>query len=340
MKSTPVPHCPVRESSRFGFARRLVSTLTSSRAVLSACFFAIVLSGSASAAFWPLTGSLGVHDPSIIKDGGLWWIFSTGRGTPVKYSTDGIAWRDGVQLFASEKSWWRKYAPNMGSLDVWAPDIYRFGSRVWCYYSVSEFGKNNSAIGLMSCTSVGKGDWRDDGLVISSKAGVNSYNAIDPNLTIDASGKPWLVFGSWFDGIHIVSLDPATMKPNGSIHSIAKRSGGIEGANVVYANGFYNLFVSIDRCCAGVNSTYKIAYGRSSSVTGPYVDKNNQPMMNGACTVLDAGNVRWIGPGGQDLYNNGGAWIIAHHAYDATRNGAPTLLIHDLKWDSNKWPTY
>lgn len=339
MKPTPDSSLP-GESTHTGFLARIVARFSAQRALLGACLLASALTSPLSAAFWPLTGSLGAHDPSLIKDGNLWWVFSTGRGTPVKFSSDGLNWRDGVQLFSAEKSWWRTYAPNMGSLDVWAPDLYRFGSRVWCYYSVSEFGKNNSAIGLMSCTSVGKGDWRDDGLVLSSKAGVNAYNAIDPNLTIDASGKPWLVFGSWFDGIHIVSLDTATMKPNGPIRSIAKRSGGIEGPNVVFANGFYYLFVSIDRCCAGVNSTYKIAYGRSTSITGPYLDKNNQPMTSGGLTVLDAGNSRWKGPGGQDLYNNGGSWVIVHHAYDATRNGAPTLLIHDLKWDANKWPTY
>lgn len=303
-------------------------------------FGSVSLISTASAAFWNLTGAVGAHDPSIIKEGSTWWCFTTGTGCPVKYSGNGLAWTQGVQLFASEKSWWRTYAPNMGSNDVWAPDVHYFNGRYWVYYSVSEFGKNNSAIGLTSCSSIVKGDWRDDGLVISSKSGVNAYNAIDPNLTIDASGAPWLAFGSWFDGIHVVKLSTSTMKPTGTIYSIAKRSGGIEGANIVYANGYYYLFVSIDKCCAGVNSTYKIAYGRSTSITGPYVAKDGTAMTSGGCTVLDAGNTRWKGPGGQDVYQNGSAWVIARHSYDANNNGAPTLLINDLYWDSSKWPTY
>jgi arabinan endo-1,5-alpha-L-arabinosidase len=59
--------------------------------------------------------------------------------------------------------------------------------------------------------------------------------------------------------------------------------------------------------------------------------------MDGGGTVLDAGNDRWKGPGGQSVYNNS---VIARHTYDATDNGNPKLLISDLKWDSAGWPTY
>lgn len=51
----------------------------------------------------------------------------------------------------------------------------------------------------------------------------NNYNAIDPELVIDASGNPWLAFGSFWSGLKIVKLDKNTMKPTGSISSIAAR---------------------------------------------------------------------------------------------------------------------
>ncbi len=303
-----------------------------------ACLLAAAAT-TALAASWPLSGSLGAHDPSIIREGSSWWCFSTGAGLPVKSSTDGLNWQQGTPLFAAELPWWRTYAPNMGALDVWAPDVHVFGGRVWCYYCVSVFGQNNSAIGLTSCTSIAAGDWRDDGVVISSQSGVDAFNAIDPSLVTDAAGNPWLVYGSWFDGIHVVQLDPGTMKPTGTTYSIAQRANGIEGANIVFANGYYYLFVSIDQCCEGVNSTYKIAFGRSGNVTGPYTDQANTAMLSGGATVLTAGDTRWKGPGGQSVVQNGGAWIIAYHAYDADNNGNPTLLINDLYWDSNSWPT-
>lgn len=291
------------------------------------------------AAHWGLSGDLGAHDPAIIKEGSTWWSPATGTGLAMKYSADGMNWRYGIQIFPSELSWWRTYAPNMGNNDVWAPDIQYYNGRYYMFYSVSEFGKNNSAIGLTSCSSIAKGDWRDDGMVIYSKAGVHAYNAIDPNMVIDASGKPWLVFGSWFDGLHVVRLNSSTWKPSGTIYSIAKKSGGIEGGCMVYQNGYYYLFASIGLCCKGTSSTYKIVYGRSTSITGPFVDKNGVNMLSGGGTILDAGNSRWIGPGGQDVYKNGSSYVIARHAYDASNNGAPTLLISDLYF-TNGWPTY
>lgn len=300
----------------------------------------IALAPAATAASWNLTGALVTHDPCIIKEGSTWWVFETGNGLPVKWSANGLAWNQGTRMFNTPKSWWNTWAPNRnGALSVWAPDIHFFNGRYWCYYTVSEFGKNNSAIGLISTASIAAGNWRDDGFVIGSKSGVQSYNAIDANLSIDAAGNPWLAFGSWFSGIQIVRLDRNTMKPTGAITRIAARSGGIEGPCIVNANGFYYLFVSIDRCCDGVNSTYKIAYGRATNITGPYRDVANVAMTSGGGTVLDAGNARWRGPGGQDVHQNGTAWVIARHAYDANQNGTPKLLISDLLW-SNNWPRY
>ncbi|HEY4785578.1 MAG TPA: glycoside hydrolase family 43 protein, partial [Bacteroidales bacterium] len=289
-----------------------------------------IKSNETPAAFWNLTGNVVAHDPCIIKEGSTWWSFQTGTGVGVKYSSNGLNWTQGVQRFASELSWWRTYAPNMGSNDVWAPDCFYYNGRYWLYYSVSEFGKNNSAIGLTSCSSIAKGDWRDDGMVVSTKSGSSAANAIDPNVTQDASGNLWLSYGSWFDGIKLVKLSTSTMKPTGSTYSLAKRSNGIEGSDIVYNGGYYYLFVSIDKCCLGVNSTYKIAYGRSTSITGPYTAQDGTAMLSGGCTVFDSGNSRWIGPGGQDIYKNGSSYVIIRHAYDATDNGTPKMLINDL----------
>lgn len=281
---------------------------------------------------WPLTGSLGVHDPSIIQSGS-WYIFGTGVGIQVKRSSDGLAWSDIGRVFSSYPSWANTYVPNHES-NIWAPDIKNYNGQFYLYYSISSFGSNTSAIGLAVSSSL-TGGWSDKGMVIRSTSS-NSYNCIDPHLVIDNSGNAWLAFGSWWNGIHIVQLDKSTMKPRSgaSIINIAKRSGGIECPSIVYRNGYYYLFVSIDKCCDGANSTYKIAYGRSSSITGPYVDKNGTRMLDGGCSIFDAGNDYWRGPGGQSL---SGTSVIAHHAYRST-DGAAMLLIKNLYWDSAGWP--
>ncbi|MFT3734287.1 MAG: glycoside hydrolase family 43 protein [Rhodocyclaceae bacterium] len=295
------------------------------------------VAGGPGSGFWPLKGDIGSHDPTLTKEGSTWWEMHTGQGIQVKYSNDnGVTWTGTPQIFVSRPSWWKTYVPDHSGLDVWAPDVNTYNGRTWVYYSISTFGKNTSAIGLVSASSIAAGSWRDDGMVIRTTSS-NDYNAIDPNLTLDKDGNPWLSFGSFWSGIKVVKIDKSTMKPTGSIYSIAKRDNGIEAPVIVYRNGYYYLFASIDKCCAGTSSTYKIVYGRSTSITGPYVDKSGKSMSSGGGTVMDSGNDQWKGPGGQDIY---GTSVIIRHAYDATDNGAPKMLISDLKWDSSGWPTY
>lgn len=284
---------------------------------------------------WPLTGNTSVHDPGIIKAGGTYYIYGTGVGIEVKRSQDGLNWSTIGKVFNTYPSWANRYVPNHES-NIWAPDIQYYNGKYYLYYSVSTFGKNISAIGMATSTSLPY-NWSDQGMVITSTSS-NNYNCIDPNLVIDNSGRPWLAFGSFWSGLKIIELDPATMKPKSgaAVRSIASRpSTAIEAPYIVYRNGYYYLFASIDKCCQGANSTYKIIFGRSQNITGPYVDKSGNSLMNGGGTLFDAGNERWKGPGGQSLL---GTQAIAHHAYDASNNGAATLMIKNLYWDSNGWP--
>ncbi|KAI9488325.1 protein AbnA [Zychaea mexicana] len=291
--------------------------------------------GLVSGAAWPLTGDVGCHDPTIIQEGSRWYTFCTGQGITVLTSEDGLAWSTVPQIFLNELPWWANYVPGHPELDVWAPDVSTFNGRTYLYYSISTFGSRTSVIGLASASSIDAGSWTDEGAVISTTQAGNDYNAIDPFFVVDQDGNPWLAFGSFGSGIKITAIDPSTMKPTGDIHSIAARSGGIEAPSIIYQGGYYHLIVSIDSCCQGTSSTYKIAYARSESILGPYLNEDGVDAMNGGVTVLDAGNDRWIGPGGQDVYES----VIARHAYDAENNGAPILLISDLNW-SNGWPTY
>jgi arabinan endo-1,5-alpha-L-arabinosidase len=302
--------------------------------ILFLCLVALFVGvSSVPAATWSLSGSLGVHDPGIAKEGNTWYVFYTGQGIGRKTSSNGLAWSQMSQVFGSGLSWWKTYVPENSGNDVWAPEIGYYNGKYWLFYSISTFGKNTSCIGLASCSGNLGGSWADNGLVIRSTSS-NNYNCIDPSFVVDASNNPWLVFGSFWNGIHLTRLDPATMKPTGSLYNIAKRSGGIEAPNIIYQGGYYYLFVSIDKCCSGTSSTYKIAYGRSSSITGPYLDKNGADMLNGGGTILlqSSGNI--IGPGGQSILNNN---VLCYHYYDGNANGASRLRISDLYF-SGGWP--
>lgn len=289
---------------------------------------------------WPLSGALWAHDPGIIKAENVYYVFSTGTSSTisilVKRSYDGENWRDIGGVFNSCPSWVYRNVP-VHTPHFWAPDISYYNGKYYLYYSVSSFGSNNSAIGLATTTNIAAGNWQDQGMVINSTSGDN-YNCIDPNMVVDQSGRPWLAFGSFWGGLHIVELNPSTMKPLSGAEPIqlaTNSSTAIEAPDIVYRQGYYYLFASRDKCCNGAASTYKIIYGRASNITGPYVDKNGKCMLDGGGTLFDTGNGQWRGPGGQSLL---GTTAIAHHAYDAYNKGEATLMIKNLYWDSAGWP--
>lgn len=311
------------------------SSSSSSTTTTSSSTSSTSSSGYANPDNWELTGSLDVHDPAIIKTGSYYYIYGTGVGIRVKRSSDGLYWSNIGKVFSTYPSWANTYVPNHES-NIWAPDIQLYNGTYYLYYSISSFGSNTSAIGLATTTNLASG-WTDKGLVIRSTSSDN-YNCIDPNLVVDQSGRAWLAFGSFWSGLKLIELDTATMKPKSgaTLYSLATRSNtAIEAAFIVYRNGYYYLFASVDYCCQGVNSTYKIIYGRSSNITGTYYDKSGVSMMNGGGSLFDDGNDRWRGPGGQSLL---GTDTIAHHAYDADNNGTATLMIKNVHWDSDGWP--
>ena len=92
---------------------------------------------------------------------------------------------------------------------------------------------------------------------------------------------------------------------------------------------YYYLFVSFDLCCRGTKSNYRTMVGRSSSITGPYLDAAGVPMLHGGGTALLTGNARWIGPGGESVLQQPDGDIIVFHAYDGT-TGRPSLQIRRL----------
>ena len=167
--------------------------------------------------------------------------------------------------------------------NFWAPDISYFNGLYHLYYAVSTFGSQVSAIGLATNPTLDPSDpsyqWTDQGPVIESSNG-SPYNCIDPSVTFDTSSNLWMSFGSFWNGIYMVQLDPSTGLINtsspGRIHEAFNTASGdpIEASYLYHHGNYYYLFVNWGTCCAGVNSTYNIRMGRSTNITGPYLDNN------------------------------------------------------------------
>ncbi len=302
----------------------------------------------------------GTHDPSVIKAGDTWYVFATGLAAKghmaIRCSKDLEHWRMCGQVLTEIPAWIRKQSP--GTKELWAPDISYFHGRFHLYYAYSLFGKNTSGIALLTNKTLDLASpdyqWNDEGLVLRSTE-QDDFNAIDPNLVIDTKGRAWLAFGSFWSGIKMRRIDPATgklSKDDTKLYELASRERpegaapapaglppdweAIEAPFIVHHGGYYYLFVSWDLCCRGLKSTYRTMVGRSREITGPYVDRAGKDMERGGGTPVLAANGRWLGPGGESLYLGKDQTIMVFHAYDAT-TGKPALQVSTVAWQDG-WP--
>jgi len=306
---------------------RTLSVLCALVAMLALCMLA-----RADAA--ELQGDTAAHDPTLLIQDGHWFVFTTGRGLQRLVSGDaGKTWQRLAPVFSEAPAWWADAVPAHKGLDVWAPKLFSHRGRIWALYSISTFGKNRSAIGLVSTDKPDSNAWRDEGLIVQSTADDN-FNAIDPDLFADTDGKLWLSYGSFWGGIRVTELSPDTLRPIGEARFIARRKGGIEAPTVVRHGDWVYLFASFDLCCRGVDSSYNVRVGRARSIAGPFLDRDGRDMLDAGGTPLLSSGTRWKGPGHQDVVGN---WLV-HHAYDAEHGGKPQLRIKLLSWSADGWP--
>lgn len=283
------------------------------------------------------------HDPSTpILEGDVWTVFSTGNGISVRHSRDLKTWTDGEPVFKELPGWHREVVSSQKGY-LWAPDIIRRGDRYLLYYSVSSWGKNISAIGLASSPTLDPKSpayqWKDEGIVIRS-GDRDPYNAIDPQLLADTDGRLWMVFGSFWTGIQLIELDPASglrHPEHREIHQLAWHE-SIEAPALLKHGGYYYLFVNWGLCCRGVKSTYEIRVGRSRKITGPYLDAAGDDLATGGGTVFLKSAGDRIGPGHASFVDEKGGKRMFYHYYDRQRAGLPSIGDFPLHWTTDNWP--
>ncbi|WP_046176105.1 arabinan endo-1,5-alpha-L-arabinosidase [Domibacillus indicus] len=301
-------------------------------------------------------GTLHVHDPAILKYGDTYYVFSTDAkvngeprgGVQIRKSKDMIKWEwvgYAFDAIPEEAYQWT------GAKGLWAPEVIQNGDEFLMYYSASQFGKNQSFIGLARAKHP-EGPWTDYGEVVKTTH-TDEQNAIDANIVWDEKKQPWLVYGSFFGGIRVFPIDPLTgKKKEGAEETVIARrhksvEGAIEGPYIVYHPGFkkYYLFVSYD----SLFSTYHIRVGRSDFVTGPYYDRDGNSLTDTSLPPHEVGlkvlggyrfgeSLGWIAPGHNSILKEDNDYFICHHARDEKNPTWHSLHIRKVVWSSDGWP--
>ena len=307
-----------------------------------------------------------IHDPALIIDkDGTWYVYSTGLlnrehgGTIQMWSSHdaGTTWQHAGFVWDRIPPWIDEHFED-GQLpdNLWAPEIVENDGTYYLYYSASRFGGNKSLTALATNTTLDPADpdyeWVDRGLVVASPVtGLDpnnpnkTFNAIDAGIVEDADGTPYMAIGSFWYGIFLVPIEWPSGKPVENWESktvnIADRfmaGNPIEAPYITKHGEYFYLFVSFGFCCRGADSTYKVAVGRSTSVTGPYLDKDGKDMFGGGGSVVLDSHGAVTGPGGQSVFGD----YLAFHYYDASNEYLPyfpTLGIQKIAWVDG-WPEF
>ncbi|WP_114782692.1 arabinan endo-1,5-alpha-L-arabinosidase [Botryobacter ruber] len=308
-------------------------------------------------------GPYNTHDPSIIKAGDYFYSYSTDAaygtavqpGIQVRRSNDLIEWKfvgfalNGLPAMGSNYIKGQGATPNNS---LWAPYVLKVGNEYRLYYSLASSGFRVSAIGLLTAASP-EGPWTERGLAVTSVTSGPGTNAIDPSVVVTPSGEHWMHYGSAWDGLFVVQLDPATglaKTPGDKGKRIVRRgstggmyNGNLEGPEIIYNSerGMYYLFVSYD----WLETKYNVRVYRSTSPDGPFLDWNgvnadnaadNGPMILSPYNFIGHGG--WQGVSHPSVFKDKDQYYIAHQGRPGVDKYFMVMHVRKIFWTPDGWP--
>lgn len=318
-----------------------------------------------SYAFSQQWGPYNLHDPSIIKTDEWYYCYSTDvaygqalrPGIMVRRSKDLVNWEyrgwalEGLPAQAVQYIKEKAATPNEG---IWAPYILKVGNEYRLYYSLASTGFRVSAIGLLTSSSP-EGPWTEKGLAVTSKTEGAGTNAIDPSVVVTPGGEHYMYYGSAWDGLFVVKLNPATglAALSGDLGArIVRRgrtngvyNGNLEAPEIIYneQQNMYYLFVSYD----WIDTKYNVRVFRSASPTGPFLDWNGE----NADTQSDhvdmivlgpyafKGHAGWQGTAHCSVFKGeNGQYFMATQARPAVDRFFMVMHLRKMFWAENGWP--
>lgn len=259
--------------------------------------------GNSSGSVQPNFTNISVHDPSVIKADGQYYVF--GSHLSAAKSDDLLNWERVADIVTPSNPLFDdvtvELADAMGWANtdtLWAADVHQMRSdgRFYMYYNASPIDAPQSAMGLAVADDI-EGPYENEGLFL--RAGqeaasalepgevtegyiADNYdprvhpNVVDPHTFYDQNDKLWMVYGSYSGGLFILEMNPDTGFPLPDQGYGKRLIGGnhsrIEAPYVQYSpeSEYYYLFSSFGGL--GADGAYNIRVARSVSPDGPYLD--------------------------------------------------------------------
>lgn len=294
----------------------------------------------------PVISYTSAADPCVIRaKDGYFYLYATHTGNywmPIYKSKDLVHWDYQKTAFRNATKPKADVMPGGGAF--WAPEMRIINDKYVLYYSWAKWGDGSQSYTAVATSDSPLGDFADSKALLT----VDEFgsNCIDQYYFEDG-GTKYMFVGS-FNGIYVTELtdDGLSVKRGSDGKPVLKQKvagNAFEGTNIWKKGKYYYLFASINNCCSGESSKYKVVVGRSESVLGPYVNKDGKRMLDNKWElVLEGDGKKYFGPGHNSILitdDAGTDWMV-YHSYVKENGsvGGRLGMLDPVQWSSDGWP--
>ena len=281
-------------------------------------------------------------DPTVIRTEDGFYLYATQTDKywiPIYFSKDLVNWEFKRTAFRNAT---KPQIPGGGAF--WAPEIRHINGKYVLYFSWAKWGDGDASYTAVATSDSPLGDFVNSKELLTKED--FGSNCID-QFYYEEDNKKYMFVGS-FNGIYVTELtdDGLSVKRNeNGTPTLKKQVCGkaFEGTNIYKKNGYYYLFASINNCCDGERSRYKVVVGRSQDLLGPYLDKSGKDMINNAWElVLEGDGQKFFGPGHNSIIvqdDAGTDWMIYHsYVKENGEVGGRLGMLDRVLWTEDGWP--
>jgi len=279
-------------------------------------------------------------DPTVIRTEDGFYLYATQTDkywVPIYFSKDLVNWEFKRTAFRNAT---KPQIPGGGAF--WAPEIRHINGKYVLYFSWAKWGDGDASYTAVATSDSPLGDFVNSKELLTKED--FGSNCID-QFYYEEDNKKYMFVGS-FNGIYVTELtdDGLSVKRNeNGTPTLKKQVCGkaFEGTNIYKKNGYYYLFASINNCCDGERSRYKVVVGRSQDLLGPYLDKSGKDMINNAWElVLEGDGQKFFGPNSIIVQDDAGTDWMIYHSYVKENGevGGRLGMLDRVLWTEDGWP--
>ena len=281
-------------------------------------------------------------DPTVIRTEDGFYLYATQTDkywVPIYFSKDLVNWEFKRTAFRNAT---KPQIPGGGAF--WAPEIRHINGKYVLYFSWAKWGDGDASYTAVATSDSPLGDFVNSKELLTKED--FGSNCID-QFYYEEDNKKYMFVGNFY-GIYVTELtdDGLSVKRNeNGTPTLKKQVCGkaFEGTNIYKKNGYYYLFASINNCCDGERSRYKVVVGRSQDLLGPYLDKSGKDMINNAWElVLEGDGQKFFGPGHNSIIvqdDAGTDWMIYHsYVKENGEVGGRLGMLDRVLWTEDGWP--